>query len=234
MQDALHRPAIFDPLGDVFAAFTTRHFAGPSRTEAQAASARLAEEHGFYGVAFTEQVHGARVAAVDVPGIVPGHDGLVTRRDQLLLGTVAADCALVLMADPEARVAGTCHAGWRGAVAGIVANTIEQMIALGAEPGRIRAYVGPCISVEEFEVGEEVASEFPEVVVARRPEWPRPHVDLRGAVHEQLRQQGILEEHTQISEACTVRQPETYYSYRGQNGTTGRLLGLIGFRAPAS
>jgi polyphenol oxidase len=227
---ALIRPNTFEASEHVFAAFTTRHFAGPSREAAHREAAGLAASEGFIGVAFTEQVHEARVARVDRPCTVAGHDGLVTRQPGLLLGTVAADCALILLADVRNGVVGACHAGWRGAVAGIVGETLSRMADLGAEPAHTRAFIGPCISLEAFEVGEEVASRFEPRHVHRRDEWPRPHVDLRGAVAHQLRQGGVPEDLIEVSGDCTLLQPETYYSYRGEGGTAGRLLGLIGLR----
>jgi polyphenol oxidase len=228
MNETIIRPAIFSGVTEIFAAFTTRHFADDSRSAAEASASRLADEEGFFGTTFTEQVHGNRVAAVSAPGRVAGHDGLVTRRPGLLLGTVAADCALLLLADAENGVVGTCHAGWRGAVAGIVPNTIAAMTEVGATPERVLAYVGPCISAEKFEVGEEVAEKFNADFVHRRPDWERPHVDLRKVVRMQLLDAGLPEEHIEISEACTMSSPELFFSYRGEEGTHGRMLGLIG------
>lgn len=230
MSEPLLRPSIFDDAPNIFAAFTTRHFAGPSRAQAEAAASRLAEEEGFFGTALTEQVHEGRVAVVKDPGTVPRHDGLATRRHGLLLGTVAADCALVLLADPEAGVVATCHAGWRGAVAGIVPRAIEVACELGGRAENLRVFVGPCISVEAFEVGEEVAEQFDAAFVRRRSDWDRPHVDLRGIVSAQLAAAGVAPAHVETSDSCTVLTPDLYYSYRGENGTGGRMLGLIGLR----
>lgn len=210
----------------VFAAFTTRHFAGHDRAESAAAVRALARREGFDGVAFTEQVHKADVATVSQPGSVPAHDGMVTATPGLLLATVAADCALVLLADPEAGVVGACHAGWRGAVGGIVGETVGAMRRLGAE--RLTGYVAPCISAPAFEVGEEVAAEFDPAFV-ERGFGPKPHVDLRAAVAAQLAEAGV--EAVEVASGCTVREPDRFYSYRGQAGTPGRMFGLIGLRA---
>lgn len=230
MAETVIRPAVFEAHPAIFAGFTTRHFAGPSRAEAEAAAARLAEAEGFFGTACTEQVHGADVAVVDDPGSVPGRDGLVTRRRGLLIATVAADCALVLLADPEAGVVGACHAGWRGAVAGIVPRAIGLMQELGAAPQRLLAYVSPCISVDRFEVGDEVALQFDPQHVHRREDGQRPHVDLKAAIVAQLTLAGVVREHLEVSRECTVSAPDIFYSYRGERGTAGRMLGLIGLR----
>lgn len=221
------RPAVFADVPGLVAGFTTRAFA-PSSQDLASARAQLAETAGF-PVASVGQVHGADVAVVREPGHVLGHDGLVTDTRRLLLSVLAADCALVLLADAEAGVVGACHSGWRGTVAGIVGQTVAVMRGLGARPERVRAYVGPCISAEAFEVGEEVAAQFPTDVVVRRPEWPRPHVDLRAELHRQLADAGVGAERTEIAEACTVLDNGRFYSYRSEGKTAGRMFGFIGW-----
>ncbi len=229
----LLRPDVFADAPGVFAAFTTRQFAGPAPGAARDAVQQLAHTEGFGAVAVTEQVHEATVAHVTAPGRASRTDGLVTATPGLLLSVYAADCALVLLADAEAAVVGACHSGWRGTVAGIAGETVRAMQRLGAAPGRMRAHVGPCISAEAFEVGEEVAAEFDAAHVVRRPEWPRPHVDLRAAIAAQLRAADVPASQTELSDACTVREPERFYSYRGEAGTPGRMMGLIGLRVAA-
>ena len=105
------------------------------------------------------------------------------------------------------------------------------MAELGAKPEQMRAYVAPCISTEAFEVGEEVAAAFSPEVVARRPEWPRPHVDLRAELSRQLQALGVPEAQTEIARSCTMTETDRFYSYRAEGGTPGRMLGFIGIRA---
>ena len=223
-------PSVFDSAPDVVAGFTLRSFA-PADLAREAVRERLGARVGFDRVASVGQVHGADVATVWGGGHVEAHDGVVTAERGVLLTTVAADCALVLLADAEVGVVGACHSGWRGTVAGVTANTIAAMRALGAQPRRIRAYLAPCISTEAFEVGEEVAAQFRPEAVARRAGWPRPHVDLRGELVGQLARAGVAEAHIEASTACTLREPGRFYSYRGEGGTPGRMLGFIGLRA---
>ena len=225
MSETVLRPALF---GDgVVAGFTTRAFS-PAGEPLDAARARLAEQTGL-AVASVGQVHGADVAVVREAGHVAGHDGLVTDQADLLLTVIAADCALVLLADPEADVVGACHSGWRGTVAGVLARTVEAMGGVGAEPERLLAYVAPCISVEAFEVGEEVAAQFDESVVVRRPEWPRPHIDLRAELERQLDALGVRPTRRRVEGGCTVADGR-FYSYRAEGGTAGRMLGFVGRR----
>ena len=225
MKGSVLRPALFGE--GLVAGFTTRAFS-PAGESLEAARARLAEETGF-PVASVGQVHGADVAVVRRAGHVAAHDGLVTDQPDLLLTVIAADCALVLLADTEAGVVGACHSGWRGTAAGVLARTAEAMGEVGADPDRIVAYVAPCISTEAFEVGEEVAAQFDESVVVRRPEWPRPHIDLRAELVRQLDALGVRPTRREVAGGCTVADGR-FYSYRAEGGAAGRMLGFIGRR----
>ena len=103
------------------------------------------------------QVHGVAVAVVSAPWVSgPRADALVTDRPGLALGIVTADCAPVLFADPAAGVVGAAHAGWRGAVAGVLEATVAAMVGLGAAAGRISAAVGPCIGQASYEVAADL------------------------------------------------------------------------------
>ena len=228
MSQTVLRPALFDAAPNVVAGVTTRAFS-PATETLDAARARLAEETGL-AIASVGQVHGADVAVVGGAGHVADHDGLVTDRPDLLLTVIAADCGLVLLADPEAGVVGACHSGWRGTVAGVLGRTVDAMRDLGAEPDRLLAYVAPCISAEAFEVGEEVAAQFDDAVVVRRPGWPRPHVDLRAELGRQLDALGVRPARREVADACTVAD-DRFYSYRAEGRAAGRMLGFVGRRA---
>lgn len=112
------------------------------------------------------QVHGIAVAQVTegwAPGAGPRADALVTDRPGVALGIVTGDCAPVLFADPLAGVVGAAHAGWRGALAGVLEATLEAMVALGSRPGQSIAAVGPCIGAASY----EVAADLRDAVLAR-------------------------------------------------------------------
>lgn len=108
------------------------------------------------------QIHSATALIADGPWSegVNEADGIATRERNLVLGALAADCAPVLFADPEARVVAAAHAGWKGALTGIVEATVEQMERLGARRSQIIAAVGPCIGPESYEVGLEYEARF--------------------------------------------------------------------------
>ncbi len=114
------------------------------------------------------QIHSAAVVTVERRWSrenAPAADGMVARTAGVALGVLAADCAPLLLHDPLARVIGAAHAGWRGALGGVVEATIARMAALGAEPRRIRAGIGPCIGPSSYEVGPE----FPQPILAEDP-----------------------------------------------------------------
>ena len=108
------------------------------------------------------QIHSAAVVRVEAPwqqSAAPRADAMVTDKPGVVLGILTADCAPVLFADTEAGVIGAAHAGWKGAVGGVLQATIAEMVALGAQKSRIHAVVGPCIHQPSYEVGEELRLE---------------------------------------------------------------------------
>ncbi|MFM2422129.1 MAG: laccase domain protein YfiH [Pseudomonadota bacterium] len=167
------------------------------------------------------QVHSAEAVIVDkpwAPEAQPKLDGLVTRTRGLVLGALAADCTPVLLADGEAGVIGALHAGWKGALAGIVEATVAKMVEAGARRARITAAIGPTITQPNYEVGPEFQAQF----VSREPDFSRffwrnaatgkPHFDLPGFVEMQLQRSevGTVDRCT----TCTYANPEQYFSYR--------------------
>ncbi|NJC39870.1 hypothetical protein GGQ87_000128 [Brevundimonas alba] len=108
------------------------------------------------------QIHSAvaRVAKAGWKGERPEGDATVTAAPGVICGVLTADCAPILLADPEAGVVGAAHAGWKGALGGIVHSTVTAMEALGARPARIVAVVGPCIAQASYEVGADYQDRF--------------------------------------------------------------------------
>jgi polyphenol oxidase len=163
------------------------------------------------------QVHGDRVITVDSPWLQearPQADAMVTKTPGIALGILTADCVPVLLADMKHGVIGAAHAGWKGALAGIIAQTVTAMQALGARPASIAAAIGPCIGLNSYEVGPEFYERF-----AGTPHYFRPaaqdghHMfDIRACVRELLKKAGIsgintLENDTYIEE-------DAFFSFR--------------------
>jgi polyphenol oxidase len=140
--------------------------------------ARVVAALGAQALVGLTQVHGTDVARVTdpwAPGGGPSADALVTDRPGVALGVISADCAPVLFADAEAGVIGAAHAGWRGAVAGVLEATLAAMAALGAGPERVVAVVGPCIAQASY----EVAADLRDAVLARDPADARFFAEAR-------------------------------------------------------
>jgi YfiH family protein len=109
------------------------------------------------------QVHSAAAATISAPWAAdarPRCDALVTATPGLALAVTGADCGMILFADAEARVIGAAHAGWKGALGGVVETTVAAMARLGAAPSRISATLGPCIAQASYEVGPEFVAAF--------------------------------------------------------------------------
>jgi hypothetical protein len=148
----------------------------------------------------------------------PEADAIVTATPGLAIAILTADCAPVLFCDPEARVIGAAHAGWRGALSGIVEATIEAMTGLGAKPERIHAAIGPAISQGAYEVGHDYMAQFlaeepgNEAFFAIDEGSGEPHFDLPGYVAERLARAGVGE----IFDLglCTYYDETRLFSYR--------------------
>ncbi|RMH48370.1 MAG: peptidoglycan editing factor PgeF [Alphaproteobacteria bacterium] len=182
------------------------------------------------------QVHSANVATIEAPpqGARPRADAIVTSHPGIAIAVLTADCAPVLLADAEAGVVGAAHAGWRGALGGVLGNVVDAMVSLGADRESIAAVVGPTISQTAYEVGPEFLDTF----LADDPHngrffaggaGDRVHFDLPGYVLHRLREAGVG--HAEWIRMCTFSDPERFYSYRRArregNADYGRLISAI-------
>ena len=167
------------------------------------------------------QTHSAAIVTVDEPWRredAPSADGMVARAPGVALGILAADCAPVLLHDPVARVIGAAHAGWRGALGGVIEATVARMAALGAELRHIRAGIGPCIGSSSYEVGPEFPrlflAEDPAAAAYFAPAQRAGHFlfDLAGYVAHRLGQAGV--ELVQRTAHDTAAEEERFFSYR--------------------
>ena len=184
--------------------------------------ARVAEAMGVLPDALLScrQVHSATCVTVTEPWAAhqrPEADAMVTNVGGLALCILTADCAPILFHDRKAGVIGAAHAGWRGALGGVIGATVEAMIALGAEPGRIDAEVGPCISQRAYEVGPEFLDAF----MADDPQnsrfftmGPRGKYvfDLPDFCTDRLRAAGI--DSCGWVRRCTYEDRQRFYSFR--------------------
>lgn len=182
------------------------------------------------------QVHSPDVLTVTEPweGASPKGDALVTDRPDLMLGVVTADCGPVLFVDAEARVIGAAHAGWRGALSGVIENTVAAMERLGARRERIAAALGPCIAQASYEVGREFYDAFIDESMGHDRFFApgggdRLQFDLKGFCAMRLREAGV--ERADILPHDTYEDERLFFSnrravHRGE-GDYGRLLSAI-------
>jgi len=182
------------------------------------------------------QVHSADVVTVSAPlnGSRPKADALVTATPGITLAVLTADCQPVLFADPQAGVVGAAHAGWRGALDGVLDATVAAMTNLGAQPENIRAVIGPSISQRAYEVGPEFFESFLDEDPQNGRffaggENDRMHFDLPGFGLYRLRQAGVGQ--AEWTRHCTYFDPERFYSYRRathqKEADYGRLMSVI-------
>ncbi|MFN1833958.1 peptidoglycan editing factor PgeF [Balneola sp. MJW-20] len=176
-------------------------------------------------LAYAEQVHSTNIRYVTEGGVLPETDGMYTDKQDLILGIQVADCAVVLLADEDNEIIGAAHAGWRGALGGIVPDLISKMTDIGAVTHEMKAFVSPCISIESFEVGREVADRFPERFVDYH-RFEKPHIDLKQYLMDQLMSSGLKVENIELNTDCTVLN-NRYYSYRREGKRSGRMMGAI-------
>ena len=178
------------------------------------------------------QVHSAVVLHAPWEG-TPEADAAVAEEPGLVLGVGTADCLPVLLVDPARGAVAAAHAGWRGTAAGVVARTVEAMLAGGSRPADLVAAIGPCIGPCCYEVGEELRDAFgPGGEGFFRPgPRGRPHLDVRAANARQLRDAGLPADRIHHVDECTSCRPDLYYSYRRDGKDTGRMISFVGYRS---
>ncbi len=191
--------------------------------EAQARWAALRSAVGVPRAVHSQQVHGARVVEhmERLPGlfVTHGYDGHVTGYPGILLTVSVADCVPISLVDPQLQRVALLHGGWRGTAAGIVENGVD---AMGSDPTRLHAHLGPAICGRCYEVGPEVHQGLGlDVPAGNAP------VDLRAVQARRLIDAGVAAERISVSEWC-VQHDDGFFSHRA--GDTGRQVGILGVR----
>ncbi len=183
------------------------------------------------------QTHSTTVATIDtaLAGQRRDADGVATASPGVVCGALAADCAPVLMADAQAGVVAAVHAGWRGALGGVVASAVSAMAGLGAAPERIVAAIGPCIGPQSYEVGLEFMDRFVDTSPGAQRYFtngasPAKRLfDLPGFVLQRLQEAGVTK--AEWVGRDTVAEPELFFSNRRAfhegEADYGRLLSAI-------
>jgi hypothetical protein len=183
---------------------------------------------------YLHQIHGELVSVVDSDDFSNSTkgDALVTAQPNRVLSVRIADCCPVLLATTDGRAVAAIHAGWRGAVGGVIAAAVSKLRAIAnVEPANLLAAIGPCIGFDAFEVGPEVLVEFEKVFGSEAPIRHdgngKGHVDLPSACKQQLLRAGVNTGNIDTTDRCTFRDADEFFSHRRDAGITGRMAAMI-------
>lgn len=193
-------------------------------------------------LAFSHQLHTNKVRVITEEDIRDnpyaeaefGVDGLVTNIPEVTLITYSADCNTIIFYDPVKKVIANVHSGWRGTVGKIAKNAIEAMTShFGSKPADIRVAIGPCISRCCFETSADVRDEFMNAfgdralpLIDAKPNG-KYMIDIKGFNQMIVKDAGVLAEHIDLSQDCTMCNPDKYWSHRLLGLKRGSLAALI-------
>ncbi len=163
-----------------------------------------------------EIVHGGEVATIDTrsPFFLLGTDALVTKEKDITLAVTVADCIPVYFYSPQEKIIGIAHAGWRGILANIIPNTLQEITVLGGSIESLQVVLGPGINECHFEIGEDVLPCFFEYQKFVQQRAEKYFVDLKGIIQEQLIASGVPSENIENDSDCTFENKEQYFSFR--------------------
>lgn len=179
-------------------------------------------------VGWLEQMHGCAVAHLDTATAPAAADAAITHTRALACAVLVADCVPILLCAADASEVAAVHAGWRGLAAGVIARAVA---AFAVHPGRLLAWIGPCIGAARYRVGDELRERFV-AIEPRDAAWFHRHrghwyCDLHGLSASRLEHAGVGAIYG--TRRCVYREAAHFYSYR-RDGVTGRMAGLIWIR----
>lgn len=186
-----------------------------------------------------QQVHGSEILVIDQPNPDLSHfqrvecDAVITDQPGMMVGILVADCYPVLLFDPEGSAAAVVHVGWRGAAAGLLGRTVQALQELFASrPERLWAAIGPGVGSHSYEVDRPVREAFRAGAgdweqIARETRLGHWQLDLRRSCELQLAAAGLAPQRIDVVQECTCCHRETFYSYRRDQGRTGRQMGFV-------
>lgn len=185
------------------------------------------------------QVHGTDILILDEPNPDVSHfqqvesDAIITDQKNIMIGVLVADCFPVLLFDPDRDVAAVIHVGWRGAAAGLIGRTVAAMSShFGSAATSLRAAIGPGIAAHKYPVDRPVRDAFRAgsgywEAIAKETSLGEWQLDLKKSAQLQLEAAGVIAAHIESVAECTCCHRELFFSYRRDNGQTGRQIGFI-------
>lgn len=179
----------------------------------------------------SNQVHGDSVLIAERGGTYDAYDAHITNQKGVFLAVSVADCTPILIYDATHSVIAAVHAGWRGTAKSVLYKTLLKMHeAFGTEGKDCYAFIGACISGKCYEVGDNVASHFPNAVKQYVEAKGKFLLDLKAANRLQLQAFQIPPARIEVSPHCTYEEHGRFFSFRYEKGRTGRMLALIGLK----
>lgn len=222
---------------DPYGGFNICHYTGDDAGHVERCRSMLCKELGIARdrLIVPRQTHSTNAVTLSAlpDDELADTDAIVTTMENVVIGVNTADCVPIVLADPATRVIAAVHAGWKGAARHIAAITVKAMTDAGADSGRIRAAMGPCICPECFEVGDEVVEQFRinghdiDRHCRRHPVGGKCHIDLPGVCRDDLIAAGIRPEAVKMPPACTRCNPRRYFSARRLGIKSGRIFTAV-------
>ena len=214
---------------------------GDQQSQVEANRAVVARSFGLEPHLFltVKQVHGSEILVIDQPNPEVSHfqrvesDAIITNQRNILIGILVADCFPVILYDRGRHVAAVIHLGWRGTAVGLLERTVTAMRELlGCHVADIKAAIGPGIAAHSYEVDRPVRDQFRQGTgqwqrIAREVSLGHWQLDLQKSIALQLDAAGIDRAAVDTVAECTCCHKETFFSYRRDNGRTGRQMGFI-------
>jgi hypothetical protein len=185
------------------------------------------------------QVHGTDILILDEPNPDVSHfhqvesDAIITNQKEIMIGVLVADCYPVLLFDPCKEVAAVIHVGWRGAAAGLIGRTVSAMTAhFGSSASDLQAAIGAGIGAHKYTVDRPVRDAFREGgenwdAITKETSLGEWQLDLKKSCQRQLESADVLEKNIESVTECTCCHRELFFSYRRDNGQTGRQIGFM-------
>lgn len=181
-----------------------------------------------YKMKYQKQVHGSRVRIIDFMSTIEESDGMITNLNGLILNAAIADCAAVLIYDPENKAVAAIHSGWRSSYENISQVGIDSMKEnYNSKPENLLAYVSPCASVNNYDVGEDFYDFFDSKYL--KIYNGKLYFDNKLRIHDSLINAGLIYKNIEISDVCTIANSD-YHSFRRDKNDSGRMSAFIGIK----
>lgn len=180
-------------------------------------------------VSYQKQIHDDFIREVSTNGNCGESDALITSKVNLGLAVSSADCPAIFIYDPENKIIAAVHSGWRGTEKKILQKTIKQLkTKFNSNAGDLIVYLGPSISLNNYEVGEEVAQKFDKDFVTSKES--KFYLNLKAANYRMMIDEGVKKQNIQLSNLCSYEYNNILHSYRRDGQKSGRALGVIAIR----